>query len=152
MDHIFKTVFSLPLPIEVVFDFFSDAANLEKITPPELEFNIDTPPPIAIKKGTHIDYRLKLWGIPFSWQTEITHWEPPIKFIDEQIRGPFHAWVHTHGFEEIDGHTQISDEVRHRLPFWPLGEIVYPIIRAQITRIFAFRETALKAIIMNQKS
>ena len=144
MNHIFQTSLDLPLKIGEVFDFFSDAANLEKITPPELAFFIEPPRPIIIQKGTLIDYRLKLWGIPFSWRTEITHWEPPVKFVDEQIRGPYHTWVHTHWFEEIDGSTRISDEVRHRLPFWPLGEIAYPIIRTQINRIFSFREKAIK--------
>ena len=144
MDHIFHTSFDISQKIEAVFQFFSDAANLEKITPPELEFFINTPPPIVIQKGTLIDYRLKLWGVPFKWRTEITHWEPPIKFVDEQISGPYHTWIHTHRFEEIDGSTRISDEVKHRLPLWPLGEIAYPIIRAQINRIFTFREKAIK--------
>ena len=149
MDHIFQTSFDLPVKIELVFEFFSDAVNLEKITPPELEFNINTPPPIIIQKGTLIDYRLKLWGIPFSWRTEITHWEPPIKFVDEQINGPYQTWIHTHRFEEIDDFTRISDEVRHRLPFWPFGEIAYPLIRGQINRIFAFRETAIRQVLID---
>ncbi|NQU64021.1 MAG: SRPBCC family protein [SAR324 cluster bacterium] len=146
MNHTFYTAFDLSSNTRDVFDFFSDAANLGKITPPELNFHIRSPAPIIIKQGTQIDYRLKLWGIPFGWRTEITHWEPAVKFVDEQIQGPYHTWIHTHRFDEKDGMTRVSDEVRYRLPFWPAGEIVYPIIHAQIRRIFAYRETIIKEI------
>ena len=148
-NHVFKTSFELPLAIDEVFDFFSDATNLEKITPPELQFNIRSPGPIVIQQGTQIDYRLKLWGIPFSWRTEITCWEPPVKFIDEQINGPYHTWMHTHRFIDLKGSTRVEDAVRHRLPFWPMAEVAYPIIRAQINRIFTFREEAIKKLLVS---
>lgn len=144
MVHIFRDLMVLPHGLEDVFHFFSDAANLEAITPPELCFRIITPTPIIMDADTVIDYRLKLFGIPFQWTARIRLWEPPHRFVDEQLKGPFRLWIHTHRFQERDGSTQIADEVRYALPLWPLGEGFYPLTHRLIERIFRFRKKAIE--------
>jgi ligand-binding SRPBCC domain-containing protein len=141
---------SLPLSIGEVFSFFADVSNLERITPPELCFRIVTPGPVVMREGTLIDLRLRLFRIPFGWQTRITRWEPPYRFIDEQLRGPYRLWVHTHSFSEQNGRTTILDEVEYRLPLWPFGEVAYPLVRAQLQRIFQFRQEATRAALLEK--
>ncbi|HZA25273.1 MAG TPA: SRPBCC family protein, partial [Dehalococcoidia bacterium] len=91
---VFETEQWFPLRPEEVFSFFSDALNLELITPPWLRFKVLTVSPIEMKEGTVIDYRLRLRGIPLRWQSQITVWEPPHRFVDQQRRGPYRLWVH----------------------------------------------------------
>ena len=144
MEHVYEAEMELPLPRSEVFAFFADAANLQRITPPELRFEIVTPMPFTIEKGAVIDYRLRLFGVPFGWKTRITVWEPPGRFIDDQISGPYALWVHTHTFEDRSGSTLIRDKIVYRLPFSPLGELVHPLVRRQIERIFAYRQSVVR--------
>jgi ligand-binding SRPBCC domain-containing protein len=143
--HTLNTSMRLPLAREEVFAFFAEAADLERITPPELGFEMLTQPPLHLGAGTRIAYRLRLFGVPFGWQTQIMCWEPPRKFVDAQRRGPYRHWVHTHRFREADGGTVIEDAVEYGLPFWPLGEIVYPLVHRQLHRIFRYRQQAIHA-------
>jgi ligand-binding SRPBCC domain-containing protein len=143
-QHTFNTSTSLPLIRAEVVQFFAEAANLEHITPPELAFEILTPQPIALGEGTLIDYRLRLFRVPFRWQTRILGWHPPREFADEQRRGPYKRWIHTHRFREHDGMTIIEDEVNYCLPFWPLGEMAHPLVRTQLHRIFRYRQQAIR--------
>ncbi len=148
MDHRILTDITLERPIDRVFDFFSDAGNLEAITPPELRFEILTPLPIAMAVGARIDYRLSLYAVPFTWKTRITAWEPGRRFVDEQESGPFRVWIHEHRFEALSPtSTRIRDEVRYRLPFAPLGEIAHPLVRRKLDRIFAYREERVRSLL-----
>jgi ligand-binding SRPBCC domain-containing protein len=145
MMHTLTTSMRLPLARDQVFAFFAEASNLERITPPELGFEIVTPQPIHLSEGTCIEYRLHLFGLPFAWQTEIQRWDPPEAFVDVQRRGPYKHWAHTHRFREEYGATLIEDEVQYALPYVPLGELVYPLIRLQLHRIFRYRRQAIQA-------
>ena len=108
-----------------VFPFFSDAKNLEAITPPYLQFKILTPGPIALQAGTLIDYRIRLLGIPMYWRTQIESFESPLRFTDIQIRGPYRLWHHTHQFLDTPEGTLMTDLVRYQMPFGPLGSLGY---------------------------
>lgn len=139
----FKTGLWLPLPPEELFPFFADAGNLDAITPPWLNFRIVTPTPIAMRAGTLIDYKLSVRGLPLRWRTLIKEWQPPHRFVDEQLRGPYRQWIHTHTFESRDGGTLARDVVQYAVPF---DFIAHPLlVRRDIERIFAFRQEALSA-------
>lgn len=131
----------LPQPLARVFEFFADAANLERITPPWLRFRILTPQPIAMHAGTRIDYRLRLHGIPVRWQSAITVWDPPRRFVDEQRRGPYRVWIHEHDFVERDGGTEVRDMVRYAVPG---GRLIDRLgVRRDVRRIFEYRARSL---------
>ncbi len=130
---------------EEVFGFFADAKNLEAITPPLLRFSVITPGPIAMRFGTLIEYRLRVRGAPVSWLTSIQAWEPPHRFVDMQVQGPYALWHHTHTFA-ADGpqHTRMTDTVRYAVGFGPLGELAHRlVVRRDVERIFAHRARVL---------
>ena len=128
-------------PRENVFKFFSNARNLERLTPPLLRFEILTPGPIEMRVGALIDYRLRVHGIPIRWQSEITVWEPPVRFVDTQRRGPYRWWVHEHEFVEDDGRTIMRDRVDYGVPG---GAIVHRLlVRRQLLHIFDYRRSAI---------
>jgi ligand-binding SRPBCC domain-containing protein len=148
MTYRLKTDMTLESPLFETFEIFRDAANLETLTPPELRFEIRTPLPIQMKVGARIEYRIRLFGIPFSWLTEITSWEPGVRFVDEQISGPFAVWIHEHRFEALgDSSTRIRDEVQYTLPFEPIGRIAHPLVRSRLNRIFDYRERRVREIL-----
>ena len=135
---------SIARPIAEVFAFFSDATNLEAITPPFLRFRIITPPPIEMCEGTRIDYVLSLWGLPVRWCTRITCFEPNRRFVDEQEAGPYAYGHHLHEFEAEGDGTRMRDEVTYRLPFGTLGDLAHPLwIERQLGAIFDYRELAI---------
>ena len=147
-EHILNRSLTLDLPRSEVFDFFADAVNLERITPPELNFHIITPQPIEIGKGALIDYRLKLRGLPLTWKTIISVWNPPFEFVDEALKSPYKQWIHRHSFTEIEENkTLIEDEVRYRLPFEPIGDAAHFFVRRELNYIFDFRQKAVSKIL-----
>ena len=134
----------LPRPRDEVFAFFSDARNLEALTPPWVSFAILTHGAIPMRAGTLIDYRIRVHGIPIRWQTEIAEWQPPHRFVDTQLRGPYTLWHHTHIFEESKGGTLCLDHVRYR----PRGGTLvhWLFVRRDVERIFNYRQQRLKQL------
>jgi len=150
-EHILTRELTLDLPIERVFDFFADAGNLERITPPELNFKIVTPQPFDIKKGALIDYRLKLRGLPITWKTEISEWNPPRLFVDRALKSPYRQWIHRHTFTRLsDNQTLIEDEVKYRLPLEPLGDLAHFFVRRELDYIFDFRQKTVAEILQKK--
>ena len=137
----------LPRSREEVFPFFTDAGNLEVLTPAWLRFWILTPLPIEMKAGRLIDYRIRLHGLPLRWRSEITVWEPPARFVDEQRRGPYRLWAHEHQFVEGAGGTLVIDHVRYAV--WGGRLIEAWFVRPDLGRIFAFRRERLLTLFGN---
>jgi ligand-binding SRPBCC domain-containing protein len=147
-EHILTRSLKLPISRAEAFAFFSDAGNLERITPPALKFHIITPQPIRVRQGTLIDYRLKVRGIPVRWQTEISVWDPPHAFVDRQLHGPYKQWIHRHTFVEIDKNTTlIEDEVKYRVGFAPFGEMAHLLVRRELDHIFDYRQKRVAEIL-----
>ena len=138
--HLLQREQWLPRPQHEVFAFFADARNLEAITPPWLGFRVVTPEPIEMREGAVIDYRLRLRGVPVAWHTRIDAWEPPHRFVDRQVRGPYRHWHHTHAFSADAYGTSMRDTVRYALPLGPLGALAHAaFVRRDLERIFDFR-------------
>lgn len=145
MSGVFRAEQRFGRPPEALFPFFADAFNLERITPPFLRFRVVTPPPIEMGVGTLIDYRLRVHGVPVRWRTEITAWDPPHRFVDEQIRGPYRTWIHEHRFEPVDGGgTRMYDTVRYAAPGGRLVERW--LVDRDVAAIFAYRKRALDTL------
>lgn len=131
--------------IEEAFGFFADAWNLEAITPPWLRFRILEAPP-ALRRGSVLVYRLRLFGLPIRWRTEIVEWRPPFVFTDCQVAGPYRRWEHTHRLRPVDGGTEISDHVVYRLPYEPLSGLLAPVtVRPWLAAIFDYRACQTEA-------
>lgn len=139
--HEFRSELLLPRPIEEVFAFFSNPANLDSITPPWLNFCMTTPGPIAMREGAVLDYKLRVRGFPIRWRSKITAWEPPHRFVDEQIRGPYRLWNHEHKFEARNEGTLVVDHVHYAVPFDRLLHKL--VVRPDVERIFAYRTECL---------
>ena len=134
----------LRCPPDRVFDFFSRAENLNLLTPPWPHFTILTPLPIEMGPGTRISYRIRLRGIPVRWDSEITEWEPPYRFTDTQIRGPYRSWAHGHVFEETAEGTLVTYDVAYRVPGGALVNRL--LVAGELRRIFDYRKAKLAEI------
>jgi ligand-binding SRPBCC domain-containing protein len=142
--HELRVELSVSRPRAEVFAFFADAANLQVLTPSFVDFRIVTPAPIEMRRGARIEYRLRIHGIPVRWESEITVWDPPVRFVDEQLRGPYRSWVHEHRFAEEATGTRITDHVRYAVPGGPLEGLVHRwLVRPDVERIFAYRSAVL---------
>jgi ligand-binding SRPBCC domain-containing protein len=133
----------IPKPLEEVFPFFASTGNLERITPGWLHFHVISEPK-SIERGTKIDYKLRIRGVPVRWQSEITVWEPPFRFVDEQRSGPYRTWIHEHRFEPRDGGTLVTDIVRYAVIGGALIQRL--LVSKDLDRIFEYRQKQLERI------
>lgn len=137
----FERSITVPFPIEKVFEFFSQAKNLEVLTPPWFNLHILTPQPVTMEEGAMLDYRLKVRWVPLRWRSEITTWDPPHVFVDEQRRGPYRYWKHEHRFVEVDGGTRVEDHVEYAVLGGSLVNALF--VAPDLKKVFDYRETRL---------
>ncbi len=138
---VLKTSQWLPGPIEEIFHFFSRPENLQRLTPDSLQFKILTPSPIEMKEGALIDYKLKVHGMPIHWRSLISSYDPPNSFTDEQLKGPYRTWIHSHRFFRDGEGTRIEDHITFRVPGGRLVEKL--IVQKDLTRIFSYRQKVI---------
>ncbi len=130
------------------FRFFSNPRNLQRLTPPLLKFKFLSTPPEVVQPGVEIDYQIILYGVPVHWRTQIEVVEPPRKFVDVQVKGPYALWRHSHSFRDLGGgKTEVKDRVEYAMPLGPLGDLAhYLFVARSLGDIFDFRSRELAAI------
>jgi len=140
------------LPQSAVFDFFATAENLARVTPTRLGFRYLDPPPERSPPAPQVRYRIRLNGIPIDWTSRIIEWDPPRRFADLQVRGPYRHWTHTHIFDaDGDSRTIIRDRIDYEMPLGPLGEVARNLfVDRQLKAIFDFRAQAFSAALQDR--
>jgi ligand-binding SRPBCC domain-containing protein len=144
--HRFEAEQRVARPLPEVFDFFSKAANLERLTPPWLSFALVDQSSAEVHAGTEIAYRLKLHGVPVRWLTRIDEFERDRMFVDRQLKGPYKLWLHRHTFEASGSETIMRDDVQYQLPLGILGAVGLPLVRRDVERIFEYRHQAVREL------
>lgn len=143
--YLLETSIRIPRGLDEVFAFFADPRNLELITPPFVRFRILTSPPPTMCEGAEIDYALRIRGLPVRWRTGIPAWDPPHRFVDTQVRGPYSRWIHEHRFTGLGEQTLVEDRVAYSVPG---GRLVHELfVRRDLARIFAYRAARLKQLL-----
>lgn len=146
--HVLEREQWIPRELSTVFDFFANAENLGRITPDWMHFRILSPLPIEMRKGTRIDYTIRLAGVPMRWRTRIETWEPGRCFSDVAERGPYALWEHTHSFTGHEGGVLMVDRVRYALPLGPLGRVAHALaVRAMLSAIFDYRFQRIRELL-----
>jgi len=143
-EHIIDQSFTIGQSKEDIFEFFASAENLERLTPPWLNFKILSALPIDMDAGTVIEYQIKLHGIPIRWESEITLWDPPHNFCDVQRKGPYRKWVHEHIFETSDVGTLVRDRVNYEVIGGNLINKLF--VKKDLDKIFNYRQATLLSI------
>lgn len=138
---------TVPAEPATAFAFFAEPRNLARITPPWLGFRILGSEPPEMRRGAEIRYRIRVAGIPLTWKTRITDYDPPFAFTDTQTAGPYRLWLHRHEFHADPQGTLVSDRVDYALPFGGAGRIVHRLfVERRLRAIFDYRSEALARI------
>ena len=141
----------IPCPVDEVFPFFSDVNNLEKITPPWLNFKIVNNSSQKISMGSIFNFKLKVHGIPIQWKTEIVEWEENRKFVDVQRIGPYLKWHHSHFFESLNGETRMIDQIAYQIPGGIIGKKLFlKWVKKDLESIFLFRRQKITEYFSNK--
>ena len=139
-------------PRDVVFSFFSKPENLEYITPPYLHFKIMNTLPVSMKEGQIINYKLRIRGISIKWSSLIKSYSPPFNFIDEQIKGPYSVWHHTHEFIEEKNGTRIIDNIIYKIPLGFIGKLINHFwVAKDLEKIFNYRQDKVNEFFKNKE-
>jgi ligand-binding SRPBCC domain-containing protein len=147
-DHILESRLRLPHPREAVFEFFASPENLGAVTPRWLHFSLLTPRPIVMAAGTVLDYRIRWLGVPLRWRSIVREYDPPYRFVDAQILGPYSRWEHRHMFFEDGDGTVVEDRITYRLPLGPLGKLAHVLlVGRQLEAIFSYRREKIAALL-----
>jgi ligand-binding SRPBCC domain-containing protein len=146
-DHILESRVWLAKPRPEVFAFFADPVNLARITPPWLGFRLRTPEPV-MAAGAVLDYHIRWLGFRLRWRTYIREYDPPARFVDVQVWGPYDRWEHRHLFLADRGGTWVEDRVTYRLPLGALGRLGHRVVvQRQLAQIWAYRRARLSALV-----
>lgn len=145
--YTFHSEQSLPAERSEVFPFFSNPANLKRITPDYLSFQLETEEPIDMREGQVLSYTLSLHGIPLSWTSRVEVWEPPERFVDVQVKGPYRSWRHEHVFHETNGGTKVIDNVEYDVPGWIFSPLIHWLfVRGDVEDIFRYRQDKMEEL------
>lgn len=135
-------------PLREVFAFFERPENLARITPPWMSFVTLTPSPVRMAEGSQIDYAIRLLGFRVRWTSVITAYEPPHRFEDKQLKGPYKSWVHRHEFMEKEGGTLVIDHVAYDVGYGIFGWLIdWLYVRWSLNKIFDFREQTITLLL-----
>jgi ligand-binding SRPBCC domain-containing protein len=147
-DHVLESRVWLARPRPEVFAFFADPSNLAHLTPPALKLRLLTPTPARLAAGAVLDFRLSWHGLPLSWRAYIREYDPPYRFVDVQVRGPWARWEHRHQFLDEGGGTWVEDRVTYRLPLGPLGRALHAVlVHRQLRALWAYRNARLGELV-----
>ena len=151
-SYVLRSQIAVESSLSDTFAFFADAENLNLITPDWLKFTIVSDTPIKMSSGTQIEYRLKIHGFPVKWRSEISLWDPPHRFVDTQVKGPYLMWSHMHTLDvSPDGQTIVNDYVKYKVPFGRLTNRLF--VARDLRRIFRYRNDATqKALSLEPRS
>ncbi|MDJ0766909.1 MAG: SRPBCC family protein [Myxococcota bacterium] len=137
----------VPGDLSTIFEFFENPHNLSKITPPWLNFRVDSASDEEVRIGTEISYKIKWFGLSLRWKSRITEYESNARFADKMILGPYKSWYHVHQFRSVPGGVEIVDTVKYRLPFGPVGRLAhFLIVSKQLKSIFDYRKQTIERL------